>query len=94
MRSARSTAVIAAVLAMFLAGCGPEQVKTAVLTGNREAIRAQIARACPSPTTPERLNRIVDELRAANAAGVPPNTLATEWERLDEGARACRRTKP
>jgi hypothetical protein len=52
-----------------------------------------VEKVCPSPTKAEMLPAIARELDAAIKAGVPPNTLSTEWERLDEGARACRGAK-
>jgi hypothetical protein len=49
--------------------------------------------ACPTPTSDGNRRKLAGELEATIVAGVPPATLATEWERLDAGARACRGQK-
>jgi hypothetical protein len=54
-------------------------------------IAAELSRVCPTPTSSDRLDRIAAELAKALRDGAALNTLATEWERLDEAARACRR---
>lgn len=78
MRRTQMTAAIAAALAMSLAGC---------VTGSPPAAdRAALAALAPAPTPPDRLRAIADYLeRAAPDPGL--DVLATEWERLDEGAR-------
>lgn len=53
--------------------------------------RTSFAPACPTPSSQAALRQIQGELVAALAAKAPPDTLATEWERLDAAARACRR---
>lgn len=50
---------------------------------------AELARVCPSPTTPAKLGTILTYLEHASPdPGL--DALATEWERLDEGARVSR----
>lgn len=69
---------------MSLAGCVSGSPSRPVLPD-----RAALAPACPTPTARARLEAIAGYLEAAPpAAGL--DALATEWERLDDGARACR----
>lgn len=49
------------------------------------------AAACPVPTDKGGRDKIAAELMATIEKAVPPDTLATEWERLNDGAKACRR---
>lgn len=67
------------------------------LIGTRENARAEIRQElsplCPYPTDRGKLVKIAAELDAAIKAGTPPNTLATEYERLDAAARGCRGVK-
>lgn len=104
MNKKKSTPLLAATLAMFLSGCalapdGRSPVfpagtnPLALVYPSRDSketeARAKVARACPTPTPVKSLPAIERELVAAIAAGAAPDTLATEWERLDEGARKC-----
>lgn len=57
------------------------------------AVTRTIAPACPMPTAGGKLRAIEAELDAAIKAGASPDTLATEWERLDDAARICRGVK-
>lgn len=74
---------------------GPAMERPA-LTGEAHQIRKGLARACPRPTPEKQKTEILaeletlDGLRLLNAV----NTLSTEWERLDAGARACRGDRP
>jgi hypothetical protein len=109
MRRPRITLSIAAALAMSLTGCGggpgrigvaphpefwsapaPAKPKTEPKTEPKTAF----APACPTPTDAERLRAIEAEIEEAIKAGASPDTLATEWERLDEAARICRKGRP
>ena len=74
----------AAALAMSLGAC------TTGSNSGPVATRGQMAAACPTPTAQGRLAAIAAYLGAA-PAGAGLDALATEWERLDEAARACRR---
>jgi hypothetical protein len=50
---------------------------------------AGLARVCPAPTAPAKLGAILTYLeKASSDPGL--DALATEWERLDEGARVSR----
>jgi hypothetical protein len=53
------------------------------------SIGRQLAPACPTPTDVERMKQIATYLETA-PPGEGLDVLATEWERLDEAARACR----
>lgn len=90
MSRPKSTLLIAAGLMTCLSACvsGP----LAISEGDKPAARATLAPICPTPTPDERLTKIAGELTAAIKAGVSPDTLAGEWERLDEASRECRGT--
>lgn len=81
---------IVVLLLMSLVGCVSASPKDKlVLSGPKETIRAKRAPACPTPTSDVKALAI-----AGYIEGAPParglDTLSTEWERLDDGARACR----
>lgn len=77
MRSVKTTTLIAAALMLSLSGCVT-------------ALPSPTANICPWPTPRPKLEIIADYLNRAPAdPGL--DTLATEWERLDEGARICRK---
>ena len=82
MHSIRTIWPIAAALPMLLAACVSG-------SGPNVADEASLGRVCPAPTPPARLEAIADFLEVA-----PPSpgldVLATEWERLDQGARKAR----
>ena len=59
-----------------------------------EPPKAAYAPACPTPTAAAKLRAIMAEIDRAIKAGVSPDTLATEWERLDEAAMICRKARP
>ncbi|WWT39809.1 hypothetical protein [Microcystis phage Mwe-JY25] len=87
----RIMAALAASLTLWLAGCQhprPEPGWAAVAQAVKQ--RTAWASACPTPTERAKLVRIKGELEAAIAAGIPPDTLAEEWIRLDAAAHACR----
>lgn len=52
--------------------------------------RAAIRPACPTPSTEVAKDKIATELQRAIDAGVPTDTLAIEWARLNQAARICR----
>lgn len=81
---------IAALLVMLLVGCVKDSPNDKlVLTGPKETIRAKRAPACPTPTPNAKAATIAGYIESAQPApGL--DTLSTEWERLDDGARACR----
>lgn len=62
------------------------------LTGEAPQIRAGVARACPRPTAEKQKAAILAGLESLDAAGMIDrvDALATEWERLDDGAIKCR----
>lgn len=77
-------------LTLFLVGC--ETFKQPALSGNSQSIRASLADICPTPSslTPAQAGQVADAIEAvpaANAQGI--EILATEWDRLDNGARIC-----
>jgi hypothetical protein len=83
MRRRPMTGWIAGTLALSLAGCGSGSAGMAV------AEPARLGRVCPAPTAGAVLPAIADYLdRAADDPGL--DALASEWERLDEGARIAR----
>lgn len=81
--------LIAAALAACLSGCESQVVKPVVAVPRPAVTRA----ICPVPTPKERLPRIAAEIEAAIRAGVPPDALATEWERLHNASQICRGQK-
>lgn len=62
------------------------------LTGNTDQIKTAVSRACPRPSSPAKIAAITAELESLDAGGMVGrvDTLATEWERLNDGARACK----
>jgi hypothetical protein len=83
---------IAPALAACSIGCADTATVRLALTGEAAEIRAGLARACPRPTPEKQKAAILAELESLDASGMLTrvDTLATEWERLDAGARACR----
>lgn len=78
---------------LFLAGC--ETFKQPALTGSSPAIRRALADICPTPSnlTPEQAGQVADAIESVpvqNREGI--EILATEWDRLDQGARICKGT--
>lgn len=78
-------------LMVFLGGC--ETFKQPALSGNDQSIRASLANICPTPSnlTPEQAGQVADAMEAVppeHVAGI--EILATEWDRLDAGARICK----
>ena len=99
MLSRRSTPLIAAALMMSLAGCvtasrdeGSLVLKAAAPAATAAANaerRGKRAPACPTQTDDAKAERIADYLEMA----LPDpglDALATEWERLNDGAGTCR----
>ena len=77
-------------LTVFLTGC--ETFKQPALSGNSQSIRASLADICPTPSnlTPAQAGQVADALEAVPPEHVPGiEILATEWDRLDQGARIC-----
>lgn len=82
-------------LILCLGGC--ETFKRPALAGNTPAIRAALADVCPTPSnlTPAQAGQVADAIES-----VPPQhmrgieILATEWDRLDNGARICKGLAP
>lgn len=89
-----STKPIAAALLACLPACADTATERPALTGEAPQIRQGVARACPRSTAEKQKAAILAELEGLDAAGMIArvDTLATEWERLDAGARACRGT--
>jgi hypothetical protein len=83
---------LAAVLLMCLSACAspPREAGLWQELPRQVARQPSFAPACPVPTDKAGRDLIKGELVAAIAAGVPPNKLATDWERLDDAAQACR----
>lgn len=86
-----SMPLIAATLLTFLAGCDPDSKRLAIREGTQA--RGAIAPACSTPTNRDKQVTIAGEIDGAIKAGASIDTLATEWERLDEAARTCRGEK-
>jgi len=101
MRRPRITPPLAAALALFLTACGTGPGRIGLAPAPEFWIappaapnRTAFAPACPTPTDAARLAAIEAEIAAAIKAGAPPDILSTEWERLDEAARICRKARP
>jgi hypothetical protein len=78
---------------MLLGACGTasQDASSLVIRAENDAARrAKRAPACPTPTSNQKIESIAAYLKKAEATDSGLNTLATEWERLDEGARVCR----
>jgi hypothetical protein len=87
----KSMHVLVGLLLMLLAGCASSsRIQGPAIKGENSLVSAQLARICPTPTPVEKKTRILKEIEDSIAAGVSPDTLATEWERLDKGATACK----
>ena len=72
---------------MFLVGCAKPGTEAGAVS---PAVRTVFAQACPTPSRAADLTNIRREIEASIAKAVPPDTLATEWLRLNDGAKACR----
>lgn len=84
MRNAAMISSIAMMSLLLLPGCVGGSTATV-------ADRSSLAQVCPMPTPEGRLVQILDYLESAPASpGL--DVLATEWERLDDGAQTCRGT--
>jgi hypothetical protein len=98
MRRLKTTLLIAAALAVSLSACETAPSKTGITPEpdfwtppKREPPKAAFAPACPTPTAAVKLRAIEAEIERAIKAGAAPDTLATEWERLDQAAMICRK---
>lgn len=89
MHRPRSMPLIAAALAMSLAGCVSVSRSPALNEQAGASISRQIAPACPTPTDLDRMKAIAAYLETA-PPGPGLDVLSTEWERLDAAARTCR----
>lgn len=83
--------LVCAVSILCLAGC--ETFKQPALTGNDQSIRRALASICPTPSnlTPAQAGQVADAIESVpheNTRGI--EILATEWDRLNEGARICK----
>jgi hypothetical protein len=84
---------------MCLAGCAAGPSRTGIAPEPefwtappaKAEPKTAFAAACPTPTEAAKLRVIEAELERAIKAGASPDALATEWERLDEAARICRK---
>lgn len=93
---------IAAPLLMSLAACATDTTDwgvvatraplTAKAAGADEIRRAKRAPACPMPTTRQKSLAIASYIDAA-PPGAGLDVIATEWERLNDGAVICRTGK-
>jgi len=93
MLKPRSTPLVGAVLLMSLAGCAtmPAGPVATARPAPAPEIRAALATMCPTPSrlSPAEMEAIADALdHAPQSHGL--DLLATEWERLNAGAKACR----
>lgn len=87
----RIAVALAASLTLLLSACQHQGANLQWGSVAREVGRqAAWAPACPTPTERQKLVTIKAELEAAIAAGAAPDTLASEWDRLDSASRACR----
>lgn len=69
------------MLPMLLAGC--------VSVSSPVADKKELGKVCPAPTTTVKAKTILHYLETAPPS-IALDVLATEWERLDEGARRVR----
>lgn len=77
------------LLTLCLSGCVGTLLKPA-LTG---PIRQSLSSVCPTPSnlTPAQAGEVADAIESVppeHVAGI--TILATEWDRLDQGARICK----
>ncbi len=89
----RSIAWIAVALPVFSTGCvGTVTVLRPALTGSSSSIESSLVRVCPKSTTGAKEAQILAELENLNRTGelAKVDTLATEWERLNDGAKSCK----
>jgi hypothetical protein len=78
---------------MFLSACASPAPRSGALwkeLPKQVARQTSFAPACPVPTDKAGRVLIERELVKAIGANAAPDKLATEWERLDAGAKACR----
>ena len=79
---------------MALAGCvtasGP--ISTPALTGTTTEVRTIVRRVCAETMTDNTRRAVLAELDTLDATGLigRVDTIATELERFDKAARACR----
>lgn len=88
----RSIALIAAAPLVFLPACVNQAMERPALQGSDTVVKTEVSRVCPNPTTDARKAEILLELEKLSGAGIlgDIDVLATEWERLDAGARKCK----
>lgn len=89
-------------LALLASGCSATLTPRAALTTQaakpaaerKAALAAKLAPICPTPTAWSRAQQIVVGSYIVAEAGKPGmQLLAPEWERLNDGAKACRGVK-
>jgi hypothetical protein len=59
------------------------------MVNNMRSFALSDGRVCPTPTPQTLYDDIAGEIERGIKAGAPPDTLATEWERLNNGAQIC-----
>jgi hypothetical protein len=76
-------------IAIALPGCAERVAPGIYSTAAQVSARADLARVCPTPTHQTLYDDIAGEIERSTNAGAAPDTLATEWERLNNGAQIC-----
>ena len=85
-----STLVNAVMLTLFLSGCAKNLIENSPKTVPvRKMI--DVTKICPQPTSTENKKKIMAELSAVVTTNYAVDTLAIEWERLNDGAIECRK---
>lgn len=86
--------LLLATLALSASGCSSLPTPRAALAGPKAEIAAKLAPRCPTPTrwSPTQ-QRLVGEYIIAHSTDPAVGLLAVEWERLHDGAQACRGAK-
>jgi hypothetical protein len=76
-------------IAIALPGCAERGAPSLYSTAAQVSVRADLARVCPTPTPQTLYDDIAGEIERGIKAGAAPDALATEWERLNNGAQIC-----
>jgi hypothetical protein len=87
----RKSMLLIATLALSASACSSQLTPRAALTGPKAEIAAKIAPRCPTPTRwTAAEQRLVGRYMIDHSTDPAVGLLAVEWERLHEGAKACR----
>jgi len=83
--------LLIATLAQLVSACSSPPTPRAALTGPKAEIVAKLASRCPTPTRwTAAEQRLVGRYMIDHSADPAVGLLSVEWERLHDGAKACR----